>query len=386
MSAEPQLFRINHKSQESEKISEVDFSNLGLQERWDIQEWVADNPSILGEDLLIITKEFSDFDRTRERLDLLAVDMDGKLVIIELKRDDSGSDVHWQAIKYASYLRQANQDEIIHMLAAHEKVSEEEAEQRLRGHIDSDNLDILNNDQRIILASHRFAPEATSAVLWLNEKAQNENLITCIQLTPYPDSENSDSLYLQANTIIPVPGAEKYIIRVGTSQGEGTATVQPPNSNVSDNVTKFLRKAANLAIEGLPDEIRPDKKSKWAGGPPHFRYYNLWYSRPPWSRSNKRLVNYQIALQPLDGGLFKAGARSEIFKSTIMKSLNYTEDDVNTLESIAFNPEWIEIADESLLDQNLEERMSKALRSLIEKLTPEVERFEDERANQEAAP
>ena len=29
----------------------------------------------------------------------------------------------------------------------------------------------LNNDQRIILASHRFAPEVTSAALWLNEKA-----------------------------------------------------------------------------------------------------------------------------------------------------------------------------------------------------------------------
>ena len=50
MSAEPQLFRINPQNNDSKKIMEVDFAQLGLKERRDIQEWVADNPSILDED------------------------------------------------------------------------------------------------------------------------------------------------------------------------------------------------------------------------------------------------------------------------------------------------------------------------------------------------
>jgi hypothetical protein len=45
MSSEPQLFRINLESQQSERIEEVDFARLGLQERKDIQEWIAANPS-----------------------------------------------------------------------------------------------------------------------------------------------------------------------------------------------------------------------------------------------------------------------------------------------------------------------------------------------------
>ena len=102
MSGEPKMFRINPENRQSQAITEVEFSNLGIQERRDLQEWIAANPDILGEDLLIIGKEFSGFDRTSERLDLLAVDWDGKLVIIELKRDDTGADAHWQAIKYAS--------------------------------------------------------------------------------------------------------------------------------------------------------------------------------------------------------------------------------------------------------------------------------------------
>ena len=63
--------------------------------------------------MLIICKEFSGFDRTNERLDLLAVDPTGKLVIIELKRDDSGADAYWQAIKYASYFQKTSAVKVV---------------------------------------------------------------------------------------------------------------------------------------------------------------------------------------------------------------------------------------------------------------------------------
>ena len=117
MSADSQLFRIDPESRKSEPVSEVDFAELGFQERRHIQEWVANNPGILDDDLLIIGKEFSGFDRTNKRLDLLAVDADGRIVVIELKRDDTGTDAHWQAIKYASYFHLVNEERIIEMFA-----------------------------------------------------------------------------------------------------------------------------------------------------------------------------------------------------------------------------------------------------------------------------
>ena len=292
MSADPQLFRIDPDSRESEAISEVDFAQLGFQERHDIQEWVAANPGILGEDLLIIGKEFSGFDRTNERLDLLAVDADGKLVVIELKRDDSGADAHWQAIKYASYLHRVDADRIIEMLAGYAEVSKADATNKLLQHLNADDLNALNNDQRIILASHRFAPEVTSAALWLNEKAPGDNLITCIQLTPYRDAKTG-SLYVQANTIIPVPGAEAYMIGVGDSSDGGSRVVQGTSSlaqtfarNRNDDVTRFLREVAELAVKQLPGDVKPDRTSKWAGNGGWAgsgrRHYHLWYRRPPW--------------------------------------------------------------------------------------------------------
>ena len=140
MAGEPQLFRIDAESRVSERIKEVEFSNLGFQERRDIQEWVAANPGILGEDLLVIGKELSDFDRTNERLDLLAKDADVQLVIIELKRDYTGVDAHWQAFKYGSYLHRASANDIVGMLAAHEKTTVEDAEDKLVRHLRADDI------------------------------------------------------------------------------------------------------------------------------------------------------------------------------------------------------------------------------------------------------
>lgn len=251
MSAEPQLFRINPESKESEKITEVEFSQLGLQEPRDIQEWIVTNPGILGDDLLIIAKEFSGFDRTNERLDLLAVASDGMLVVIELKRDDTGADVHWQAIKYASYLNKTSADDIINILADYKGIKPEEAGSLLQEHFDADDLSALNNDQRIILASHRFAPEVTSAVLWLNEKAPGDNLITCVQLTPYQDGE---ALYVQSNTIIPTPGVDTVEVGAGTSH--------LPSSGTRRRRPKLTFGALNIAVGAELAFCRDDKRAQ----------------------------------------------------------------------------------------------------------------------------
>jgi RecB family endonuclease NucS len=52
-----------------------------------MENWIVKYPQILGEELLTITTEYAKFDKTNNRLDILAIDTDGKIVIIELKRD-----------------------------------------------------------------------------------------------------------------------------------------------------------------------------------------------------------------------------------------------------------------------------------------------------------
>ena len=406
MSSEPQLFRVNPESQKSERIEEVDFARLGLQERKDIQEWIAANPSILGEDLLIITKEFSSFEGTDERLDLLAVDADGKLVVIELKRDDTGANVHWQAIKYASYLHHTKQEDIIRILAAYEKGSEEDAKQMLQDHLDNDDLDILNHDQRIILASHRFAQEVTSAALWLNQKTPGEDLITCVQLTPYRDAK-TDSLYIQSNTIIPVPGAEDLIIQIRTTEKEdgvsssGVTRRSTARNYRNDDVTSFLKKVRDLALNGLPDEIKPERKSRWANRlSDNRRYYHLWHSEQPWGNWS---LFYEVEMKVADPS--KGTASCSYAHVAIRYSFDrqgkiggLSIDESNSLKSFLDNLDihedqkphhrdtWGRVMvdfDGSTLDDDFAKSLANTLRCFIEVATPAIIDFLDER-NEEA--
>ena len=77
------MFLIDTHNKKAVSLEKKSFSELKLSERYDLQEWIADKPSILGENLLILQKEFDGFLNTNERLDLLALDESGKLVVIE---------------------------------------------------------------------------------------------------------------------------------------------------------------------------------------------------------------------------------------------------------------------------------------------------------------
>lgn len=390
MSGEPQLFRVNQGSTLSERIEEVDFAQLGLRERKDIQEWVAANPSILDDDLLIIGKEFSGFDRTNERLDLLAVDSDGKLVVIELKRDDTGADAHWQAIKYASYFQRATADDIVVMAAAYWSESQDAAITQLLQHLGTDDLNALNNGQRIILASHRFAPEVTSAALWLNQKVANEDLLTCIKLTPYQDTQK-DTLYVQASTIIPVPGVDDYLVRVAhgserdlreSRSSLGAKLTATFARNKNDLVSQFVKKVGRLAIDGLPAEIRPDKIGRWAGDTGSRRYYHLWYSRAPWGNWN---VNYSIDLRPHENS-------NEWFATVLFE--NRRKLSVPALEGIHLNAgqesnsqgdfTFVRTGPDTLND-SFANRNAETLREFIEEITPLIDDLENETSEEDDA-
>ena len=389
MSNEPQLFRVDPESQQPDRIEEIDFGRLGLRERQDIQEWVAANPGILDDDLLIIGKEFSGFDRTDERLDLLAVDSDGKLVIIELKRDDSGTDVHWQAIKYASYFQRATADDIVGMAVSHWNESPEKAVAQLQQHLGADDLNALNNSQRIILASHRFAPEVTSAALWLNRKVPAEDLITCVKLTPYQDT-HTGALYVQASTIIPVPGADEYLVGIGpSSQKESTSgssfrakLAATFASSKNHETSPFVKKVSELALSGLPDEIRPDKTGRWAGVGGDRRYYHIWYSRPPWGNWK---VNYSIDLWPQEeSGKWRANVLFENRRKLTLPGL----------DGINFNAEQ-EIAPHGIytivrtgpdtLNDNFAKQIAEILREFIVQITPIVDDFGNESSEDDEA-
>ncbi|MER3364683.1 hypothetical protein ABQD47_08685 [Providencia rettgeri] len=185
------MFRVDVENKSLIKLKPTSFSELGLKERFDIQEWIEKSPTILGQELLVIGKEVTL--TSNKRLDLLCVNKSAALVIVELKRDDSGSSVEWQAIKYASYCSSLLPSEIFKQYASYLGKSEFDATKEIEQFIDAD-ITSLNTKQHIILASKEFNSEVISAVLWLREYGVD---IQCTRLAPYVDSNGSYLLSLK---------------------------------------------------------------------------------------------------------------------------------------------------------------------------------------------
>ena len=213
------MYTINKSTNRIEKIESATFKQLGFKERDHLQEWIANNPSCLNEDLLIIQKEFNGFMDTSERLDLLALDKKGNLVIIENKLDDTGKDVTWQVLKYASYCSTLNGSQIVSIFRQylHKIGSAENAEELLEEFLESDDYrEKLNigNSQRIVMIAGEFRKEVTSTVLWLLNYGLR---VQCFKATPYKLNEQ---LFLNLEQIIPVKEAEDFVISMANKSRE----------------------------------------------------------------------------------------------------------------------------------------------------------------------
>jgi len=214
------MYTINKDSNRIAPLSVKRFSDLGFTERHHLQEWLANEPNALGEDLLIIQKEFDGFDDTKERLDLLALDKLGNLVIIENKLDDSGRDVVWQALKYASYCANLTKPQIVDIYQKYLDRYEQggDAKESICDFIGTPDIDEIKlnigNSQRIMFVAANFRKEVTSTALWLLGQGIS---VHCVKVTPYALGEQ---LLLNVEQIIPTPEAEELMIGMSAKEKE----------------------------------------------------------------------------------------------------------------------------------------------------------------------
>ena len=217
------MFRVDLSQNRLSRLVQKRLSELNLRERGHLQEWLANQPDALGEELLIIQKEFDGFDETRERLDLLALDKDGSLVVIENKLDDSGRDVAWQALKYTAYVSGLTKTQIVDIYQQYLDRYEGggNAAVRICEFMEVEELEetVLNpgNDQRMIFIAGNFRREVTATVLWLLSRGIRAQ---CFKVTPYAFGEE---LMIDIKQIIPTPEAADFMIGMSSKENEEKA-------------------------------------------------------------------------------------------------------------------------------------------------------------------
>lgn len=233
------MYKLDLVNNQLEEIQETTFFENDLKERQHIEEWIRKNPEVLGEDLLIIGHEYDKFE-VNERLDLLALDKEGNLVIIEVKRDATGGNVDFQALKYASYCARLSPQDVLDIYSEYIRnyALPVDAKDGLMEFLEVENEEelntILNTNQRIIVVGKEIDKRILSVCTWLYE---NNIDIRCVTIKPY---KLDNHIIIDTNQIIPPYKLEDYYISKKNVAKERKISVDQDVSNFLQEVSNFI--------------------------------------------------------------------------------------------------------------------------------------------------
>ena len=246
-----------------DEVAQTSFGQEGVLEREDLQRMLRDQPEVLEEGLLIIAEEFGDWEDSKRRIDLLGLDASGQLVVVELKRGETGSHMDLQAIRYAAMVANMGHEKVIETYQAYlgkrsreagETEEADDAETRIREHLGEDSA-IRTETPRIILASENFGKELTTCVMWLNDSwlSATGQEIKCIRLQPH---RNGHEILVETSVVIPLPEASDYRIRLAQRKEE--AREQEARERSSGKSRRIPGKDAfQESISKAPEKFQP---------------------------------------------------------------------------------------------------------------------------------
>lgn len=246
------LYNIANK--ELHALEKTTFTLEGLQERYDLQEAIKKNIDIIAPDCLVISEEFSDWEDSRRRIDLLAIDKQANLVVIELKRDETGAHMELQALRYAAMISTMSFAKACEYFQTYLKKQncDADAKEKILEFVELDETELVDfgKDIRIVLASSDFSKELTTTAIWLRDKGVD---IRCVRLTPY---RFNDDVLINAEQIIPVPELEEYQVKFREKRDEQLISSQKKEKDYTWYIykDKELNKR-KLALELLRDWI-----------------------------------------------------------------------------------------------------------------------------------
>ena len=198
----------------------------------EIEQLLEKDPILLtGEKLLYIGRQVKT--DTGKKLDLLAVDQFGTLIVIELKRDYAPRDIIAQVLDYTSWLNKLSEREI-------EKIAKEYFEKNnlnystLHGAYEKTfNKSLkhaIGEEISIILFAKEFSQEVIRPAEYLNE---NGVPINCIKFEIFDDNEQVD-YFLTQNVV----GDEQIFEH--EKEIKVTQTTKALFKKVIDKLTKYL--------------------------------------------------------------------------------------------------------------------------------------------------
>jgi len=190
MATEIKVWQIINDKLESIETTMIE---TGRREKEDLEKWIKSNPSILGQDILIIGEQVP----TKSGIiDLLGIDKSGDLIIIELKRDKIPKEALSQVIDYASDVASWDIDKLSEICTEYTGLELEDYLNEKFEDINLENLPI-NKTQRILFVGFSIEESLQRMIEWLSN---NYDVSINAVILKYIKTKNGDELI--ARTVI----------------------------------------------------------------------------------------------------------------------------------------------------------------------------------------
>lgn len=195
-----------------QKVDVTTFCSEGILERQHLQTALKHQIHVVAPDCLVISEEFSEWADSQRRIDLLAVDKAGTLVVIELKRTETGEHMELQALRYAAMVSTLTFNRAVEIYQKYLNVSglEADAKSNLMEFLgwDEPQEEDFALDVRVVLVAADFSKELTTSVMWLNERNID---IRCVRFMPH---KFQNQILIDVQQIIPLPEVESYQVKI----------------------------------------------------------------------------------------------------------------------------------------------------------------------------
>jgi hypothetical protein len=197
------MLRICRNDKQLTPLQTTSLTAAGILECDHLRDLIHNSPdgffAELSEKLFILGKEVHPSEKVLDRIDLLATDKQGNLVVIELKRRNDKLQL-LQAISYAGMIARWSSEDVLAVAGA-------------RADALSEFLDVeaeeLNRAQRLLLVAEAYDFEVLASAEWLYNSYSVDVMCARVALAVDPDS---GAEYLSCNRVFPTVPLDDYAI------------------------------------------------------------------------------------------------------------------------------------------------------------------------------
>jgi hypothetical protein len=258
------MLKIDRENQSLAPLEQPTLSEASVRERYDLQEFICNSPDVffaeMGQELFLIGSELQPSDTVQDRIDILAIDKDGTVVVIELKRGNHKLQL-LQAISYAAMVADWTAGKFLELLNPSQRDALED--------FLSVELEDVNRQQRIVLVAEAFDIALLKAAEWLSEQFGVD--IRCCRISLARDSSDGRE-YLVCANVYPAPElVEQAVARRRSSSPTGDtkwSSWEEALQNVANEhvATFFRNQVADAREDYLPKRtlfFRIGGKRRW---------------------------------------------------------------------------------------------------------------------------